>query len=91
MRVRCVHIVLQRFFPQLITEEEMDVLEDFAKQFSADEWERTWEPEYYIPLSWAADVIHMARRRNLIASDILAKLVLRVLYSIVLLSHSSNT
>ena len=56
----------------------MTLIEEFAEVAAPANWEHKWEPDCAIPLSWAADVVHMARKRNLITSDILAELILKV-------------
>ena len=72
------HADIQKYFPLLLTEEEMTVIEEYAKALQPDDWEHKWEPDCGLTLVWAADVVHMARKRNLITSDVLEELLLRV-------------
>ena len=62
----------------LLTDEEMSAMEEIAETTQPDDWEHKWEPDQAIPLAWAADVVNLCRKRNIISSDVLSKLVLKV-------------
>ena len=70
--------VIQRFFPVLITDDEITSIIELAKAIQPECWEYNWQPEHFVPLGWAADVVHHARRRGLISSDVQAEACVNV-------------
>ena len=73
-----VRAVIQRFFPVLITDDEITSIIELAKAIQPERWEYNWQPEHFVPLGWAADVVHHARRRGLISSDVQAEACVNV-------------
>lgn len=49
-----------------------------AKAIQPERWEYNWQPEHFVPLGWASDVVHHARRRGLISSDVQAEACINV-------------
>ena len=70
--------VIQKFFPVLITDDEITSIIELAKAIQPERWEYNWQPEHFVPLGWAADVVHHARRRGLISSDVQAEACVNV-------------
>ena len=71
---------MRLFFPELLTEAEIENIVSLSRRLFANAdaarlavqpaaSSEQWQPEFSIPLAWAADELHAARARGLIAND----------------------
>lgn len=71
---------MRLFFPELLTGAEIERIVSLSRElFTGRDAARLavqpaansdeWKPEFSIPLSWAADELHVARARGLISND----------------------